>query len=190
MIASERHRHRYEFNDEYVKNFEENNLIISARSISENLVEIIELPKKEISETGIREILKKFVGQLDQIPPMFSAKKIGGKKMYELARRGIEVVRQVHTEHKQGFRVVVFVQNLRQFLGLCFGESTNNHGDDGKLRFLGKSLEGVEERQFNLYHLHRMSQRFMHKKGIFFEFINHAIQGNFGAGNCVVRNLG
>ena len=45
MIASERHRHRYEFNDEYVKNFEENNLIISARSISENLVEIIELPK-------------------------------------------------------------------------------------------------------------------------------------------------
>jgi len=55
---------------------------------------IIELPKKEISETGIREILKKFVGELDQIPPMFSAKKIGGKKMYELARRGIEVVRQ------------------------------------------------------------------------------------------------
>ncbi len=43
--TSERHRHRYEFNDEFVKDFEKNGLIISARSIVENLAEIIELPK-------------------------------------------------------------------------------------------------------------------------------------------------
>jgi tRNA pseudouridine55 synthase len=55
---------------------------------------ITELPKKEVSETDIKKILKKFTGEMEQIPPMFSAKKINGKKMYELARKGIEVKRQ------------------------------------------------------------------------------------------------
>ena len=44
-LTSERHRHRFEFNDAYVKNFEKKGLIIAARSVVENLVEIIELPK-------------------------------------------------------------------------------------------------------------------------------------------------
>lgn len=44
-IASERHRHRYEFNNEFIKDFEKNGLVISARSVKEDLVEIIELPK-------------------------------------------------------------------------------------------------------------------------------------------------
>jgi tRNA pseudouridine55 synthase len=42
----------------------------------------------------LQKILQKFTGEQEQIPPMFSAKKIHGKKMYELARRGIEVPRQ------------------------------------------------------------------------------------------------
>ena len=44
-IVSERHRHRYEFNDKFKKEFEKNGMIISARSTDENLAEIIELPK-------------------------------------------------------------------------------------------------------------------------------------------------
>lgn len=44
-LTSERHRHRYEFNDQYAKEFEKKGLIISARSAKENLAEIIELPK-------------------------------------------------------------------------------------------------------------------------------------------------
>lgn len=44
-LTSERHRHRYEFNNEYAKEFEKKGLVISTRSIDENLVEIIELPK-------------------------------------------------------------------------------------------------------------------------------------------------
>lgn len=44
-IVSERHRHRYEFNDKFVKDFERAGLIISARSVVENLCEIIELPR-------------------------------------------------------------------------------------------------------------------------------------------------
>lgn len=44
-LTSERHRHRYEFNNKYVSDFEEKGLVISARSKVENLVEIIELSK-------------------------------------------------------------------------------------------------------------------------------------------------
>ena len=44
-LTSERHRHRYEFNDRYTKDFEKAGLVIAARSVVENLVEIIELPK-------------------------------------------------------------------------------------------------------------------------------------------------
>ena len=44
-LTSERHRHRYEFNDKYAKDFEKKGLVISARSVVENLAEIIELPK-------------------------------------------------------------------------------------------------------------------------------------------------
>ncbi len=46
-LTSERHRHRYEFNNEYSKDFEKAGLVISARSVVENLVEIIELPEKD-----------------------------------------------------------------------------------------------------------------------------------------------
>ncbi len=46
-LTSERHRHRYEFNDKYAKQFEQKGLIISARSVKENLAEIIELPKSQ-----------------------------------------------------------------------------------------------------------------------------------------------
>ncbi len=42
----------------------------------------------------IREILPEFTGRILQIPPMYSALKVEGKKLYELARRGVEVERK------------------------------------------------------------------------------------------------
>lgn len=41
-----------------------------------------------ISEQNIRECVEKFVGDIKQIPPMYSALKVNGKKLYELAREG------------------------------------------------------------------------------------------------------
>lgn len=46
------------------------------------------------SQTTVNDALRKFVGPQTQIPPMHSAKKIGGKKLYELARAGKEVARE------------------------------------------------------------------------------------------------
>ena len=44
--------------------------------------------------SDIEKVLPSFQGEIDQIPPMFSAKKINGKKLYELARKGIEIERK------------------------------------------------------------------------------------------------
>lgn len=48
----------------------------------------------DVSEEEVREAVMGFVGHYDQIPPMYSALKVGGKKLYELARAGKEVERQ------------------------------------------------------------------------------------------------
>lgn len=46
-FALERHRHRFEFNNDYIQSFEENGLQITGRDINSNLVEILELPKND-----------------------------------------------------------------------------------------------------------------------------------------------
>ena len=45
-------------------------------------------------EEEIREAVLGFLGDYDQVPPMYSARKVGGKKLYELAREGKEVERK------------------------------------------------------------------------------------------------
>lgn len=40
------------------------------------------------------EVIKSFVGKQKQIPPMYSAIKVNGQKLYELARKGIEIERE------------------------------------------------------------------------------------------------
>jgi tRNA pseudouridine55 synthase len=53
---------------------------------------IVERKVEKIPERKeIEEVLKNFLGEIEQIPPAFSAKKIKGKKLYELARKGIKV---------------------------------------------------------------------------------------------------
>ncbi len=45
-------------------------------------------------EDEIREAIGRFVGEIEQVPPMYSAIKQNGKKLYELARQGIEIERK------------------------------------------------------------------------------------------------
>jgi len=52
--------------------------------------EVIQRSPVEITEEQIIEALTKFEGTVEQVPPAYSAKKINGKKAYELARKGEE----------------------------------------------------------------------------------------------------
>ena len=47
-----------------------------------------------VTEAEIQETLQKFIGEQKQIPPMYSALKVGGKKLYELAREGKSIERK------------------------------------------------------------------------------------------------
>lgn len=48
-------------------------------------------PTGHITRELVEETLKRFIGEIEQIPPAFSACKVGGKRAYELARKGNEV---------------------------------------------------------------------------------------------------
>lgn len=54
------------------------------------------LAKRDVCvlDEEVRNTVMSFVGDYEQIPPMYSAKKIDGKKLYELARKGIEIERK------------------------------------------------------------------------------------------------
>lgn len=54
---------------------------------------VVARSKKVPSLEEVQMALTKFQGEIEQIPPMYSAKKIGGKKLYELARSGITIER-------------------------------------------------------------------------------------------------
>ena len=55
--------------------------------------QVLEERLVQIRQKQLEEALEKFRGDIQQIPPMYSAIKIGGKKLYELARKGREVER-------------------------------------------------------------------------------------------------
>ena len=46
-----------------------------------------------VSESELRSVLRRFTGEIMQIPPMYSAIKVNGKRLYEIARRGEEIER-------------------------------------------------------------------------------------------------
>lgn len=50
--------------------------------------------RKRISDEEIENVIKGFIGEYMQVPPMYSAIKVNGKKLYELAREGKEIERQ------------------------------------------------------------------------------------------------
>ena len=51
-------------------------------------------PDEQPSEQEVRSALNSFIGDYDQVPPMYSAKKVDGKKLYELAREGKVIERK------------------------------------------------------------------------------------------------
>jgi tRNA pseudouridine55 synthase len=48
-------------------------------------------PTDHITEESVKEVLKSFLGEKNQLPPMYSAKQIAGKRAYEFARMGIHL---------------------------------------------------------------------------------------------------
>ena len=56
--------------------------------IEGKIIEEKDVKKENLSEENIVKILQKFIGKSKQVPPMYSAIKVNGKKLYEYARKG------------------------------------------------------------------------------------------------------
>ncbi len=55
------------------------------------VIEEREVDKNTLDTEKIRKVLKQFIGKQEQIPPMYSAIKLNGKKLYEYAREGKQI---------------------------------------------------------------------------------------------------
>jgi len=103
---------------------------ITGKTLSEN--------NTEISDQAFFEVLSSFVGKQKQVPPMYSAIQIYGKRLYELARQGIEVERQsrdieiysakvICRENKTDFKIEVscskgtYIRTLCEDIGKTLG---------------------------------------------------------------------
>lgn len=55
---------------------------------------VVETSPAPVSQEALEKVLPAFRGEILQVPPMYSAVSVGGKRLYELARKGVEVERQ------------------------------------------------------------------------------------------------
>ena len=67
-------------------------LVTDTQDTTGNVLEQHNLPSD--AHAKLEEILPRFTGEIAQIPPMYSAIKIRGRKLYDLARKGVEVERK------------------------------------------------------------------------------------------------
>ncbi|WP_040196433.1 tRNA pseudouridine(55) synthase TruB [Candidatus Soleaferrea massiliensis] len=93
--------------------------------------EILEQKPSHISAAEFAQVLQHFLGSIEQTPPMYSAVKIDGKRLYELARQGKEVSRPSRTitiyelrllssdEAAQEFEIDVFCSKGTYIRTLC-----------------------------------------------------------------------
>lgn len=69
---------------------------------------VLETRPVSFGEADLRQVLTRFVGEQDQVPPMYSALKRDGKPLYEYARQGIEVERKARRIRIDALTLVSF----------------------------------------------------------------------------------
>lgn len=65
----------------------------------------------ELTEESIQQVLTRFIGEIQQIPPMYSALKKAGRPLYELARQGIEIEREARPITIHAIELLSFTEN-------------------------------------------------------------------------------
>ena len=82
-----------------------------------NIVRTADVP--ELSEDEINLVLKEFIGELKQEPPMFSALKVNGQPLYKLARRGIIIPRKNRAVTIYDIQLINFTKRTITLKVLC-----------------------------------------------------------------------
>ena len=67
-----------------------------------------ERPFSHLEDDGIRDASRQFIGRIEQLPPMYSAVKVDGERLYSLARKGLEVERKTREVNVRSFSLRTF----------------------------------------------------------------------------------
>ncbi|NLI89210.1 MAG: tRNA pseudouridine(55) synthase TruB [Epulopiscium sp.] len=126
--------------------------------------EIIEEKPIDLTKEQIEEVVGSFIGQYEQVPPMYSALKVNGKKLYELAREGKEVKRKARKVTIYECKVVEYISPSEFVLDVKCSKGTYVRtlcSDIGNKLGTGahmKSLLRTEVANFNLSNSITLSQ--------------------------------
>ncbi|TCS92551.1 tRNA pseudouridine(55) synthase TruB [Hazenella coriacea] len=83
-----------EYIQELPKRYKGSLLLGTATDTEDQTGKVIEeVDVVKISQEEVEEVFSSFLGTIEQVPPMYSAVKVGGKRLYDLARQGVEVKR-------------------------------------------------------------------------------------------------
>jgi len=102
----------------------------------------------ELTEAKIQQVLNQFVGEIQQIPPMYSALKKQGRPLYELARKGIEVEREARPITIEAIQLLSFTESSITLDVTC---SKGTY-----IRVLGEDIAKALGTQGHLTYLHRI----------------------------------
>jgi len=80
-------------------------------------VKLSHLPK--LTESKILKVVKQFIGDIKQEPPMFSALKVNGQPLYKSARKGINVPRKKRTVQIYDINLISFNENTIKLMVTC-----------------------------------------------------------------------
>ena len=81
------------------------------------ITNVREVPK--LSENKIKKVLESFIGETYQIPPMYSAKKINGVRLYKLARKNISIDRKPNIVNIFSIKILSYNKNKLKFFVSC-----------------------------------------------------------------------
>ncbi|MGH2554676.1 MAG: tRNA pseudouridine(55) synthase TruB [Actinomycetota bacterium] len=81
--------------------------------------EVRRSPVVRVDEEALNAALSGFVGDIEQVPPAYSAVKVGGRKLYEAARRGQEVEAPRRNVHVDAFELLRFESPRFEFGVRC-----------------------------------------------------------------------
>lgn len=115
-------------------------------------------PIGQLSKDDIKTVLRQFEGTIQQIPPMFSAIKVQGKPLYELARKGIEIERQPRVVHIYRLQLLDFDQDTIQLDVHCSkGTYVRTLAEDiGEKLGCGAHIIGLRRSMVTPYHQAKM----------------------------------
>lgn len=91
-------------------------IITETQDLSGSVIDTRRVP--ELDAAAVEAVLGPFVGTIRQVPPMYSALRRGGKRLYELAREGVEIEREprevtVHSIRLEAVSLPDFVMRVR-----------------------------------------------------------------------------